>query len=168
MPSSSNRHSDTSDGLMSSSGKTPDVLPPSSKAEASKRETRQSYGARTVPNGSLPSSAPLERESSWSPWTCAAPPTMWPGVISRTEPRLAFTSRLTPKDDVDLGVPEITFEDLESAISGLPNPGPRAHPQGRPAGNHVHVGHNRRSQRCDVDSPQPYRQHRRHLPLHQR
>ena len=45
-------------------------------------------------------------------------------VISRTEPRLAFTSRLTPKDDVDLGVPEITFEDLESAISGLPDPDP--------------------------------------------
>ena len=36
-------------------------------------------------------------------------------VISRTEPKLAFTSRLTPKDEVDLGVPEITFEELESA-----------------------------------------------------
>ena len=43
-------------------------------------------------------------------------------VISRTEPKLAFTSRLTPKDEVDLGVPEITFEELEAAIQGLPQP----------------------------------------------
>ena len=43
-------------------------------------------------------------------------------VISRTEPRIAFTSRLTPKDGVALGVPEITFEELESAIDGLPEP----------------------------------------------
>ena len=45
-------------------------------------------------------------------------------VISRTEPKLAFTSRLTPKGDVDLRVPEITFEELEAAISGLPDPDP--------------------------------------------
>ena len=44
-------------------------------------------------------------------------------VISRTEPALAFTSRFTPKEGVDLGVPEITFEELEDAISGLPQPG---------------------------------------------
>ena len=45
-------------------------------------------------------------------------------VISRTEPKLAFVSRLTPKGDVDLGVPEITLEEIESAIAGLPDPSP--------------------------------------------
>ena len=45
-------------------------------------------------------------------------------VISRTEPKLAFTSRFTPKSDVDLGVPEITFEELELAIADLPSPDP--------------------------------------------
>lgn len=34
-------------------------------------------------------------------------------VVSRTEPRLAFTSRFTPKGEVDLGIPEIAFEELE-------------------------------------------------------
>ena len=43
-------------------------------------------------------------------------------VLSRTEPKLAFTSRFTPKGEVDLGVPEITFEELEAAIQGLPQP----------------------------------------------
>ena len=43
-------------------------------------------------------------------------------VVSRTEPKLAFTSRFTPKGEVDLGIPEMAFEDLESAISGLPEP----------------------------------------------
>ena len=43
-------------------------------------------------------------------------------VVSRTEPNLAFTSRFTPKGDVDLGVPEVTFEELEAAIAGLPQP----------------------------------------------
>ena len=43
-------------------------------------------------------------------------------VVSRTDPKLAFTSRLTPKGDVDLNVPEIAFEELESAIAGLPQP----------------------------------------------
>ena len=45
-------------------------------------------------------------------------------VISRTEPKLAFTSRFTPKGDVDLGVPEISFEELELAIADLPTPDP--------------------------------------------
>ena len=45
-------------------------------------------------------------------------------MISRTEPKLAFTSRFTPKGDVDLGVPEITFEELELAIADLPTPDP--------------------------------------------
>ena len=45
-------------------------------------------------------------------------------VISRTEPKLAFTSRFTPKGDVVLGVPEITFEELELAIADLPTPDP--------------------------------------------
>lgn len=45
-------------------------------------------------------------------------------VIARTAPRLAFTSRYTPKGDADLGVPEITFEEMESAIYGLPEPEP--------------------------------------------
>ena len=45
-------------------------------------------------------------------------------VIARTSPSLAFTSRYTPKGDADLGVPEITFEELESAIYGLPEPEP--------------------------------------------
>ena len=43
-------------------------------------------------------------------------------VISRITPKLAFTSRYTPKDDVDLGLPEITFENLESEIYELPEP----------------------------------------------
>ena len=43
-------------------------------------------------------------------------------VISQTEPKLAFTSRFTPKGDEDLGIPEIAFEDLEANISGLPEP----------------------------------------------
>ena len=45
-------------------------------------------------------------------------------VISRTEPKLAFTSRFTPKGDVDLGVPEISFEELELVIADLPAPNP--------------------------------------------
>ena len=45
-------------------------------------------------------------------------------VISRTDPKIAFISRLTPKEDVQLGVPEITFEELEPAINGLPSPDP--------------------------------------------
>ncbi len=43
-------------------------------------------------------------------------------VISRIEPKLAFTSRATPKDGVVLGVPEIGFEELEALIQGLPQP----------------------------------------------
>ncbi len=43
-------------------------------------------------------------------------------VISRTEPKLAFTSRFTPKGEVELRVPEVTFEELETAIQGLPEP----------------------------------------------
>ncbi len=43
-------------------------------------------------------------------------------VVSRTEPVLAFTSRFTPREGADLGVPEITFEELEEAIQGLPQP----------------------------------------------
>ena len=43
-------------------------------------------------------------------------------VISRVDPKLAFTSRFTPKGDVELGVPEMAFEELEAAISGLPQP----------------------------------------------
>ena len=43
-------------------------------------------------------------------------------VVSRTEPKLAFTSRFTPKGDVDLALPEVTFEELEAAIADLPQP----------------------------------------------
>ncbi len=43
-------------------------------------------------------------------------------VISKTDPKMAFTSRFTPKDDVELGTPEVTFEELEEAIKGLPEP----------------------------------------------
>ncbi len=45
-------------------------------------------------------------------------------VVSRISPRLAFTSRYTPKGDVHLGVPEIAFEELESAIYDMPEPEP--------------------------------------------
>ena len=45
-------------------------------------------------------------------------------VISKTDPKLAFTSRFTPKDDVELGTPEVTFEELGVAIQGLPEPEP--------------------------------------------
>ena len=51
-------------------------------------------------------------------------------VVSRTEPKLAFTSRFTPKGEADLGVPEIAFEELEGAIAGLPEAGGRGHPAG--------------------------------------
>ena len=47
-------------------------------------------------------------------------------VLTRITPKLAFTSRLTPKGGLDLGVPEITFEELEGAIDGLPQPEPVA------------------------------------------
>ena len=43
-------------------------------------------------------------------------------VLSRTEAAVAFTSRFTPKGDVDLGIPEITFEELDGLIEGLPQP----------------------------------------------
>ena len=43
-------------------------------------------------------------------------------VVSRITPKLAFTSRFTPKGDVDLDLPEITFEQLESETHGLPEP----------------------------------------------
>ena len=43
-------------------------------------------------------------------------------VVSRTEPKLAFTSRFTPKGDVDLRIPEVAFEELEASIAGLPEP----------------------------------------------
>ena len=43
-------------------------------------------------------------------------------VVSRTDPKLAFTSRFTPKGDVNLGVPEIAFEQLEEAIADMPAP----------------------------------------------
>ncbi len=43
-------------------------------------------------------------------------------VLSRTEAAVAFTSRFTPKGDVDLGIPEITFEDLDGLIEGMPQP----------------------------------------------
>ncbi len=43
-------------------------------------------------------------------------------VISRIDPKLAFTSRYTPKEDVEMGLPEIAFEELEGAIHRLPEP----------------------------------------------
>ena len=43
-------------------------------------------------------------------------------VLLKTEPKLAFTSRLTPRGELDLACPEIAFEDLESEIAGLPGP----------------------------------------------
>ncbi len=43
-------------------------------------------------------------------------------VLSRTEAAVAFTSRFTPKGDVDLGIPEIAFEEVEALIEGLPQP----------------------------------------------
>ena len=43
-------------------------------------------------------------------------------VISRITPKLAFTSRYTPKNDINLGVPEIAFEGLEGTMQGLPEP----------------------------------------------
>ncbi len=45
-------------------------------------------------------------------------------VIARISPKLAFTSRYTPKGDAELGVPEVTFEEMEGAIHGLPEPSP--------------------------------------------
>ena len=45
-------------------------------------------------------------------------------VVSRTEPSLAFTSAFTPRGGVELGVPEISFEELEASIRDLPQPEP--------------------------------------------
>ena len=45
-------------------------------------------------------------------------------VISRTDPKLAFVSRFTPREGVELNVPEMSLEELESSISGLPDPAP--------------------------------------------
>ena len=45
-------------------------------------------------------------------------------VIARISPKLAFTSRFTPKGEVSLGLPEVTFEELEGLIRGLPAPAP--------------------------------------------
>ena len=45
-------------------------------------------------------------------------------VVSRTDPKLAFTSAFTPKGGVELGVPEIAFEELEESIRGMPPPEP--------------------------------------------
>ncbi len=45
-------------------------------------------------------------------------------VLSRTDPKLAFVSRFTPREGVELNVPEIGLEELESSISGLPGPEP--------------------------------------------
>ena len=45
-------------------------------------------------------------------------------VLSKTQPRLVFTSRFTPKDGVELSSPELTFEELETAFHGLPEPEP--------------------------------------------
>ena len=45
-------------------------------------------------------------------------------VIARISPKLAFTSRFTPKGEVSLGLPEVTFEELEGLIQGLPEPAP--------------------------------------------
>ena len=47
-------------------------------------------------------------------------------VVARVTPKLAFTSRFTPKGGLNLDVPEITFEELETAIQGLPDPDPVA------------------------------------------
>ncbi len=43
-------------------------------------------------------------------------------VLSRIAPKLAFTSRYTPKGDVALGVPEIAFKEIEGLLHGLPAP----------------------------------------------
>lgn len=43
-------------------------------------------------------------------------------VVSRITPKLAFTSRFTPKNDIELGIPEIAFEELEGTMQGLPEP----------------------------------------------
>ena len=43
-------------------------------------------------------------------------------VCSKTHPRLAFVSRLTPSGHEDLGLPEIYLEELEESAQGLPPP----------------------------------------------
>ncbi len=45
-------------------------------------------------------------------------------VVSLVSPKVAFTSRYTPKGDVTLDAPEITFEELEDRILGLGAPDP--------------------------------------------
>ena len=43
-------------------------------------------------------------------------------VVSKTSPKLAFTSRFTPKNGTDLAAPEVAFEDLEKLVHDLPQP----------------------------------------------
>ena len=87
-------------------------------------------------------------------------------VISRTDPKLAFTSRFTPKGDVDHGVPEITFEQLEETIADMPPPADvdiapddlveimfTSGTTGDPKG-------------VMLNPPEPHRQHRGDLPIH--
>ena len=62
-------------------------------------------------------------------------------VVSKTTPKLAFTSRFTPKGEVELGVPEIAFEDLGSGHRRFARTGGRAHRSGRPCRDYVHVRH---------------------------
>ena len=45
-------------------------------------------------------------------------------VVSLVSPKVAFTSRFTPKGGVTLDAPEITFEELEDRIQGLGAPDP--------------------------------------------
>ena len=43
-------------------------------------------------------------------------------VASQTAPKLSFISRVTPDAHLALGVPEVSFEELEGLLSGLPAP----------------------------------------------
>ena len=43
-------------------------------------------------------------------------------VLEKTQPRLAITSRLTPRDGIEPGVPELLLEEIEELYQGLPAP----------------------------------------------
>ena len=58
-------------------------------------------------------------------------------VVSRITPKLAFTSRYTPKDDVELGLPEIAFEELEG--EGVITSGGATPPGGLPEPERVEI-----------------------------
>ena len=122
MLSCSSRPFDTSAGAIHGYGTSQGRLQPSSGDGASRKGIEPSCGAPTLPTGCSSSAGVSGAGVILVPLDLRSAPDYVAKVVSRTDPKLAFTSRSTPKGEVDLGSPEITFEELEAAIQGLPQP----------------------------------------------